>query len=194
MSYSFYIMRKTDRRFVRTEKTIYQAMVKLLQESDPESLTIEDLIFEADINKSTFYLHYQSLDQLVSALEDDLISSISTTLYSLENPHTIEDFFSSIMKYCSANKELAKAVLKASTYRFNEKIENLFKKYLKPLKPVKRNKITDENTFLITSLIQAEVGVFRMWVLDNCRFNKDSVLSNCIRIAQSSVYEGLFTK
>lgn len=187
-------MRKTDRRFVRTEKTIYQAMVKLLQERDPESLTIEDLIFEADINKSTFYLHYQSLDQLVSALEDDLVSSISTTLYSLENPHTIEDFFSSIMKYCLANKDLAKAVLKASTYRFNEKIENLFKKYLKPLKPVKRNKITDENTFIVTSLIQAEVGVFRMWVLDNCRFNKDSILLNCVRIAQSSVYEGLFAK
>lgn len=187
-------MRTTDRRFVRTEKTIYKAMVSLLKEEDPESLTIEDLIHEADINKSTFYLHYQSLDQLVSALEDNLISEISSALYSLENAHTIETFFLTIMKYCFANKDLANAVLKASTYRFNEKIENLFKKYLKPLKPVKRNKITDENAFLVSSLVQAQVGVFRIWILDGCKFNQDKVLSQCVQIADSEVYKGIINK
>ena len=186
-------MRTTDRRFVRTEKTIYQAMVNLLKYEDPESLTIEDLIKEADINKSTFYLHYQSLDQLVSALEDNLISGISSCLYSLENPHIIEDFFMAIIYYCSSNKDLASAVLKASTYRFNEKIENLFKKYLKPLKPIKRNKITDENAFLVASLVQAEVGVFRIWVLDGCRFNKDTILDKCIQIAKSDIYREIIS-
>ena len=187
-------MRNFDRRYVRTEKTIYKAMINLLQEKDPESLTLEDMVNEADINKSTFYLHYQSLDQLVSALEDDLVSGVSSAVYSLPNPHSIEDFFQIIFNYCSSNKELVKAVLRASTFRFNHKIENLFKKQLIPLKPIKRNKITDENTFLVTSLIQAEVGVFRIWVLDGCRFNKETVLAQCIKIAESEVYKNILIK
>ena len=56
-------------------------MVELLQKSDPESLMIDDLVYAADINKSTFYLHYQSIDQLISAIEDRLISNISSILY-----------------------------------------------------------------------------------------------------------------
>ena len=76
-------MRTTDRRFIKTEKIIFNSMVDLLQKSDPESLLIDDLVNEADINKSTFYLHYQSLDQLISAIEDRLIAGISSVLYGV---------------------------------------------------------------------------------------------------------------
>lgn len=181
-------MRNTDRRFVRTEKVIQETMMRILIEEDPESITVDQLIGEADINKSTFYLHYQSLDQLVSSLEDQLISELSSALYRLDNTHTIDDFFNAVMNWCSSNKALTQAVLKASTYRFNEKIENLFKKYLKPLKPIKRNKITDENAFLVPSLIQAEVGVLRVWIMDGCRFNRDVILNQCVSIVKTDIY------
>ena len=61
-------MRTKDRRFIKTEAIIQKSMISLLNERNAEELQIEDLVMEADINKSTFYLHYQSLDLLVSAL------------------------------------------------------------------------------------------------------------------------------
>ena len=89
-------MRTTDRRFIKTEKIIFNSMVDLLQKSDPESLLIDDLVNEADINKSTFYLHYQSLDQLISAIEDRLIAGISSVLYGVGESGSLEEAFKGI--------------------------------------------------------------------------------------------------
>ena len=81
-------MRTKDRRFIKTEAIIQKSMISLLNERNAEELQIEDLVMEADINKSTFYLHYQSLDLLVSALEDELLSGLTVKINELDTNHS----------------------------------------------------------------------------------------------------------
>ena len=184
-------MRTTDRRFRKTEKIIFNSMVDLLQKSDPESLLIDDLVNEADINKSTFYLHYQSLDQLISAIEDRLITGISSVLYGVGENGSLEEAFKALIDWILENKKMANAVLRSSTYRFNEKIENLVKQFLKPLKPLKRNKIADENAFKQGAFVQAEVAILRIWIMDGCHFDRDVILHQCLSVAKDSYFADL---
>lgn len=58
-------MRKTDRRIERTKKLLWDALVKLILEKGYESLTIQDIIDEANIGRSTFYAHYENKGQLL---------------------------------------------------------------------------------------------------------------------------------
>lgn len=60
--------RTQDRRFVRTEKAIMEAFLKLAEEQDPQKITVTALAREADIDRKTFYLHYDTVDAVADAL------------------------------------------------------------------------------------------------------------------------------
>jgi AcrR family transcriptional regulator len=50
-----------DRRKRKTQHAIHSAFAKLLIIKDIKDITIRELCEEADINKSTFYLHYRDI-------------------------------------------------------------------------------------------------------------------------------------
>lgn len=51
-----------DRRIKRTRTAVFNAVMDLLIEKESNKITVLDLCKKADINKSTFYLHYKSMD------------------------------------------------------------------------------------------------------------------------------------
>ena len=51
----------TDRRVRKTRTAIHQALASLLSEKEPRDITIRELCERADINKSTFYLHFHDI-------------------------------------------------------------------------------------------------------------------------------------
>ena len=55
----------TDRRSARTRRLLHQALMQLIVSKDYESITVQDLIDEADIGRSTFYAHYAGKDDLL---------------------------------------------------------------------------------------------------------------------------------
>lgn len=50
-----------DRRILRTRTAIFNAVLELLVEKDANKITVLEVCKKADINKSTFYLHYSSM-------------------------------------------------------------------------------------------------------------------------------------
>lgn len=57
-----------DRRFVRTEKAIREAFLRLIEEQDFQKITVTAIAREADIDRKTFYLHYETVDAVADAL------------------------------------------------------------------------------------------------------------------------------
>lgn len=185
-------MRTKDRRFIKTEAIIQKSMISLLNERNAEELQIEDLVLEADINKSTFYLHYQSLDLLVSALEDELLSGLMVKINELETNHSRFAFFDTCLTFLKENRKLAKAVLNASTLRFNQKVEDFGKELLIPAPAKKRNRLVSNVEFLECSLIQSIVTYLRIWIFDSCRFENEKCISDLIELCASNIYKDLF--
>lgn len=60
-----------DRRVVRTRKAIREAFLRLMEDQDYGKITIAAIAREADIDRKTFYLHYDSVDGLVDEIVND---------------------------------------------------------------------------------------------------------------------------
>ena len=56
---------REDRRVVRTREALFAAFERLLTEREYAEITVSLLAREADINRKTFYLHYDSIDDMV---------------------------------------------------------------------------------------------------------------------------------
>ncbi|MCB0028887.1 MAG: helix-turn-helix transcriptional regulator, partial [Anaerolineales bacterium] len=71
-----------DRRQRRSRRRLREAMLALLVAKGYENITIAELAEQADLNRATFYLHYDSKEQLlVDSLEaqfDELVAAMKT--------------------------------------------------------------------------------------------------------------------
>ncbi|AID41983.1 TetR/AcrR family transcriptional regulator [Staphylococcus xylosus] len=84
-----------DRRVRKTKNAIKQAFIKLLAEKELERITIQDITTLADINRGTFYLHYEDKYLLLSDLEDEILAGLAdeTGTYKLVlQDSNLEDF------------------------------------------------------------------------------------------------------
>lgn len=61
------------------------AMIELICEKPLTSITVKDVCARADINRSTFYLHYKDVDSLLVAVEDYAIEYIQSHFKGLGN-------------------------------------------------------------------------------------------------------------
>jgi AcrR family transcriptional regulator len=67
------LMSKTDRRVQQTRERLQKALIDLLSERDYEAITIQDIVDRARIGRTTFYLHYNSKDELFVSCHDAII-------------------------------------------------------------------------------------------------------------------------
>lgn len=56
---------RIDRRAARTRRLLHQALMQLISRKDYEAITVQDLLDEADVGRSTFYAHYAGKDELL---------------------------------------------------------------------------------------------------------------------------------
>lgn len=73
-------MKKLDRRVRRTRKLLSESLLTLITEKDYDSITIQDITDQADLNRATFYLHYGTKEELlIAALEsrfDEVVAKV----------------------------------------------------------------------------------------------------------------------
>jgi AcrR family transcriptional regulator len=57
-------MKAKDRRVERTRALLQRALLELIQEKGYDAVTVQDITEHANVGRATFYLHYQSKDDL----------------------------------------------------------------------------------------------------------------------------------
>lgn len=78
--------KKTDRRTLYTRMVIKESLLKLLTEKDYRSITVAELCRAAELNRGTFYLHYDNLSQVVEELFDDALGKMHGVLAQIGCP------------------------------------------------------------------------------------------------------------
>ena len=71
---------KIDRRVIKTRAAIKAALDKLVKERGMDKLTVSALAREANIDRKTFYLHYDSIDALIDSTASDMVEDIISTI------------------------------------------------------------------------------------------------------------------
>ncbi len=77
--------RKDNARSQKSREAIRAALVALLEKQELSELTVSQLCREADVNRSTFYAHYQDLWDVMDELEEQMDREL------LEQFHWVED-------------------------------------------------------------------------------------------------------
>lgn len=79
-------MNNTESRYYNTSLLMNQALVELLNKKDYEFITIKEICKRAGVNRSTFYLHYDTVDDLLN----ETIENINKAFLSCFSQNTRE--------------------------------------------------------------------------------------------------------
>ena len=71
---------KKDIRYQRTEKHLADAVLTLGLQKDVSRLTVKEITEFAEINRITFYTHYETIEQLLSRVENLIIEEFINTV------------------------------------------------------------------------------------------------------------------
>jgi len=66
-------MTKTDRRVERTRELLQKALIELISERGYDAITIQDIVDRAQVGRTTFYLHYNSKDELFLSCHEAIV-------------------------------------------------------------------------------------------------------------------------
>ncbi|MFA5585418.1 MAG: TetR/AcrR family transcriptional regulator [Saccharofermentanales bacterium] len=79
-----------DRRSRRTALALQQSLVELLLEKPLREITISELTQAADISRTTFYLHYQNIDDLFIQMENNIYLQLAELIHlSMADEHSV---------------------------------------------------------------------------------------------------------
>lgn len=183
-------MAVTDRRYRKTEETITSSMISLLSKQPMEEVTVGDLVRLADINRSTFYLHYQSLDAVLGALEDRCITLLSP-LTAIGEIGGAKEISAYLIKLLNENSDLFSAVTRSSNFRFEKKLSDLFFPALGVVVPPKNKKTSDDGSLRGGSLISSVLNLLAFYFDGNARLEINTLSNDIKELLSSSFYKGL---
>ncbi|SEP47332.1 TetR/AcrR family transcriptional regulator [Propionispora vibrioides] len=106
----------TDRRIKKTKDAIQTAFSKLLSANSMEDITVKKLCEKADINKSTFYLHYKDIYDCADCLRDTILDEVNKVFEPYDFNGIINNFsviLVNIMNVFETNRELYMPFLKS---------------------------------------------------------------------------------
>ncbi|MFC7062900.1 TetR/AcrR family transcriptional regulator [Halobacillus seohaensis] len=76
--------RKTDARVIRSQSWIKESFLQLLESHDYEFIAVQDIMNEAQMNRVTFYRHFEGKDHLLQTIVNELFDLCEYNLESCE--------------------------------------------------------------------------------------------------------------
>lgn len=158
-----------NRRVQFTKNALREAMIELITEKPLTSITVKDVCARADINRSTFYLHYKDVDSLLVEVEDYAIDYINLRFSSPEHAF---DEFAAFLNHLKATPRVCKLFFalggERGDPRFNRRLQELtykaFERGWNEHVPVANS--DNEKTLVYAYILPGIVSVFYSWLTD----------------------------
>lgn len=158
---------KVDRRVRKTKMQLRQGLARLMQKKSIKEITVKELVDEVDINRSTFYLHYTDIYQMLEKIEEEAMVDIREAMEGCPTDCTerekIIPFLARFFSILDSNRDLSLALLGPNgDMDFVERIETLIaSKFLKPSSlPATDTEILYAYAFCLSGCI----GMIKTWL------------------------------
>ena len=172
--------RKTYRSFTRSEKAIIRAYVELMQ-TNTGRITVTDIVDKADLNRSTFYAHFKTADDVRERIHSDVITSLEGIMSEGDYRNSISDPLPALRRVLDiirSDEEMYKMLLRTEgAANFLKDIENtVIEKYMTDKVILPRIKGREEFEMYLRLVIGGFISVLQDWSADNIKLPLERVI------------------
>ena len=177
-----------------TKNLIKNEFIKLLDEMSFNDITISLLADRCDINRNTFYYHYEDIYSLVREILNDEIEKVDNefdTSFSMEK--SILHAASFLLDNKKAAQNLFESIDKNETDSYLYKIcQSVISKYVENECRSKNIKARDEDKTLIIDFYRAAfVGLLDKWIQDGMRESPDKLIYRIGNLFEGNIERSL---
>lgn len=175
-------MNKNESKYFNTAQRMDRAFLSLLEKKDFAYITVKELCAEAGVNRSTFYLHYETLEDLLSECTDYLndrfreyMQQDSEKFFArlkdcpLNELYLITpEYLVPYLNYVKEHKRLFAAAIKnTKALRLEETYNRMFRFVFVPI--LERYRVAaDDMEYMMTFYVQGLVAVIIRWLKNDC--------------------------
>ena len=178
-------MNKNESKYYYTARLMNQALISLLEKKDIDFISITELTKKAGVNRSTFYLHYDNiyelLEETIENIHKDFLNSFSTQktpeINSTDNAFLLTDSqLIPYLNFCKNNKRVLKVIYKKpllfnSEQAYKKMYDNIFYPAISQFVNNETKKIYNLEFFT-----QGVAGIIRKWIELDCITEVDEIV------------------
>lgn len=190
-------MNKSESKYFNTAIRMNKAFLELLEKKDFAFITVKEICESAGVNRSTFYLHYETIEDLLSESTEfmykqfvthmneepsEFISKIDTC--HLDELYLITpNYMTPYLEYVKEHRRLFRTVTeKADTFRLDLTYTKMFYHIFEPI--LKRFGVPEsDRKYLMTFYIHGLNAIITEWLKSDCKDSIEyiiSVMNKCI--------------
>ena len=190
-------MNKSESKYFNTATKMDLALISLLKKKPFEYITVSEICETAGVNRSTFYLHYETIGDLLNEtaryLMDDFLSYFSNDVKSIsfnlmdceldELFFVCDKYLRPYLTYIKDHKEVFGTVLlHVQTFRLEDVYKRMFEAVFDPILNRFRYPIEDRK-YVMMYYLNGINAIIHEWIKDGCNKSIDEVskiISVCI--------------
>ncbi|MBO4702916.1 MAG: TetR/AcrR family transcriptional regulator [Lachnospiraceae bacterium] len=177
-----------DRRQMKTRAAIFDALSTLLKHKKFEDVTVQDIIDEANIGRSTFYSHFETKDSLLEEMCDEMFKHVFSNDLSPEKSHDfskdekdISSQLTHVLWHIKDHSGNIKAIMngeseKMFTGYFKKYLEDAFKEHIRHMPYGVPEDFKEQ--FIIGSFVET----VKWWIANGLKMNPEEVVGNFLKM------------
>ena len=177
-------MNRSESKYFNTAKKMDQAFIDLLSKKDIEYITVKDICAKAGVNRSTFYLHYETIQDLLDECLEHLNKEFLSYFAPRDRAEEVfmsEKFLKPYLTYIKENKRIYLMTLKNSkVLNLDSNKENMFIHIVEPVM-AKRNIPQDQRRYMFSFYLDGIMSIIRLWLKEDCTKSIDEIMNIIIR-------------
>lgn len=166
------VNRGEDRRIRKTKKALRQSLFKLLEEKPISQITVTELASAADVNRSTFYIYYDDVYDMMDKIQEEIYSILVRILVLFQgdfsNLSEFTLYCTKFLEFCRDNYELCRFVMKNDG---NNQLADRLKIAIRNVVPdsAKTYDTEDPRYYLTTFALSGMIAVALNWMNDGMK-------------------------
>lgn len=148
-----------DRRQQKTRAAIFGAFSVLLSKENYNKITVQEIIDQANIGRTTFYTHFETKDDLLKTMCEELFDHVINGAMVIDHPEAV---FCHLLKHLEANQNLLTLLSSENNEIFLRYFKKSLNQLMKQQFSLKDSKLPED--FLINHISSSFVEMVIWWI------------------------------
>ncbi len=194
-------MNRFESKYFNTAYLMQQALINLLNKKEYEYISIKEICSQAGVNRSTFYLHYETKDDLLKECIEETNKRF-IDYFAQENKSFLEklnsldlnelyfitpEYLKPYLLFIKDNKNVFYASLNQPyLMEVNKKYSSLYKYIINPILN-KFNVPEQEKEYMVYFYIKGILAIVDEWIKKGCKDDIDFIIKIIMKCVQKPV-------